>query len=377
MNINKYALGVICVVLTAFLWVFAALLIQDLQQNDNVQPFFLTYFEMSLYIVYFIPVLFRADFYLSFFSKSSSPTVRSQQSQISQSPPYMCALNPEELSNDSQNDIKSCERTEKFTKREFLLFTLAFSMLIFTANFLYCCSLSSTSIATNTILSSSSSLWTLIFARIFLKTPFSLTSVLGVCFAVIGQILVIQTGSSDQKNYVYGVIFALLAAVLFGMYTITLRFGLKGKKEPPMHFILAASGAWILLLLWPGILILDWTGLQPFSWPSGNAWISLIINALLGTVVSDLFWGLSVVLASPLVAAVGVSLTIPLSMLIPSNDDRTWIYFSGAALVLLGFVLVSITPQNEDKDKEDMEQSATPEQEEGERKQEEDEPLLG
>ncbi len=101
------------------------------------------------------------------------------------------------------------------------------------------------------------------------------------------------------------------------------------------------------LLFWPLGLVLHATGVEPFGWPSGPALGVLFANGLVGTVLSDYLWVLAVLLVSPVVATVGLSLTIPLAMLADSllNPAERFnaLYVVGAALTLLGFVFVNTT----------------------------------
>jgi len=56
-------------------------------------------------------------------------------------------------------------------------------------------------------------------------------------------------------------------------------------------------------------------GVEPFSMPSKATLGLLTANGLIGTVVSDYLWARSVLLLSPLISTLGLSLTIPCSML--------------------------------------------------------------
>jgi len=75
--------------------------------------------------------------------------------------------------------------------------------------------------------------------------------------------------------------------------------------------------------------------------------LSLSLNGLFGTVVSDLVWSFVVLFASALVATLGLSLTIPLAMISDAifgkQQGFTARFFGGSALVLAGFTLVNIT----------------------------------
>lgn len=49
-------------------------------------------------------------------------------------------------------------------------------------------------------------------------------------------------------------------------------------------------GLFNLLLLWPGFLLLHYTGFEAFELPSQMVWTYILINGLIGTVVSEFLW---------------------------------------------------------------------------------------
>ena len=97
--------------------------------------------------------------------------------------------------------------------------------------------------------------------------------------------------------------------------------------------------------MWPFGFLLNFIGLEPFAFPSGQVWLYLTVNGLVGTVLSDYLWLLSVLLTSPLVSTVGLSLSIPLAMItdvIIKGKSFTFLYFLGTVLVVGGFMLVNM-----------------------------------
>ena len=82
------------------------------------------------------------------------------------------------------------------------------------------------------------------------------------------------------------------------------------------------------------------------------------VNSLT-SLVSDICWAYSMLLTSPLVTTVGLSLTIPLSLIgqmIEYSQNRGVLYWLGACIVLLAFVFINYESthsngENADKEK--------------------------
>lgn len=71
----------------------------------------------------------------------------------------------------------------------------------------------------------------------------------------------------------------------------------------------------------------------------------IVLNGFCDNVFSDYLWARAVVLTSPTVATIGMSVTIPLAMasdFLLGKQAPTPVSLGGASLVVVGFVLVNI-----------------------------------
>jgi len=105
-------------------------------------------------------------------------------------------------------------------------------------------------------------------------------------------------------------------------------------------------------MLFPFIIVLDLLNIEKFVIPSNSIILSLLINGLIGTVLSDLLWSYSIFFTSPTVATVGLSLTIPLAIFtdrLLHHSNFTIIYVGGAVLVLSSFLIVNLTSKEKEK----------------------------
>jgi len=98
------------------------------------------------------------------------------------------------------------------------------------------------------------------------------------------------------------------------------------------------------IVFFPVLVILSLSHAEPFSFPNKMVLLYLSVNAFIGTVLSDFIWLWSVLLTTPLIATLGLSLTTVLAMLVDffaRHKDFSFLYLIGAMLVLTGFFIVN------------------------------------
>jgi solute carrier family 35 protein F5 len=85
--------------------------------------------------------------------------------------------------------------------------------------------------------------------------------------------------------------------------------------------------------------------------PTGRIWAVIIANSL-ASFVSDISWAYAMLLTTPLVVTVGLSLTIPLSLIgemIQYQQYASIIYWIGAAVVFVSFLFVNHESREEEE----------------------------
>ena len=118
------------------------------------------------------------------------------------------------------------------------------------------------------------------------------------------------------------------------------------------HF-LGMVGLFNFVLIIPLFFIFNATGYETFEWPNREAILSMTLNAIIGTVISDYCWAKSVVLLGPLMTTLGIALTIPVSMVVDSfysHKHFSWMYYLGTVLIAGSFTGFSIKDYFETKD---------------------------
>lgn len=290
--------GFILLGFNVVLWVGSSTLIQTILTNENFnKPFFLTYFSTSIFTLYFVDVFRRRK----------------------------------EIKSGKLPGLKA---TFKISAK--------FTLLWFIANYFYNLSLVYTSIASSNIISSTSSVSTFLLSIVLIKTKPDLVKFIAVFFSFGGSAMIGIVGASYSGSTVEGDIFAFIGAVVYGLYCVFIT--ITGDKVDLVHMF-AFVGIINLVGLMPMFVVLNYTGIELFEFPSGEVLGFLFLNAVFGTVLSSLTWGYSVKLLNPTLATVGTALTIPLSMVVDFilyGYTYSWLYFVGTALVVLGFIIMAL-----------------------------------
>ena len=165
---------------------------------------------------------------------------------------------------------------EKLSFRETTALSLEFCMLWFFANYFASACLEFTSVGSATILSSTSSVWTLVFCAAFRVEAFTVRKLAGVTASMAGIVLISTvdlTGASDHDRGTFpektaaqtavGDLMAFLSAVVYGMYVTVMKRRVGNEDKVDMKLFFGMVGVWNLLLLWPIFFILHWTGIEP------------------------------------------------------------------------------------------------------------------
>uniref|UniRef100_A0A667ZPB8 Solute carrier family 35 member F5 n=1 Tax=Myripristis murdjan TaxID=586833 RepID=A0A667ZPB8_9TELE len=237
----------------------------------------------------------------------------------------------------------------KLTVTDVAKISFFFCFVWFLANLSYQEALSDTQVAIVNILSSTSGLFTLILAAIFPSNSsdrFTLSKLLAVALSMGGVALVSFSSmdGADGKGII-GSLWSLAGAALYAVYIVMIkrRVDREDKLDIPMFF--GFVGLFNLLLLWPGFLLLHYTGFEAFELPSQLVWTYILINGLIGTVLSEFLWLWGCFLTSSLIGTLALSLTIPLSIMADICMQKvrfSWLFFAGAIPVFLSFFIATL-----------------------------------
>jgi solute carrier family 35 protein F5 len=289
------------------------------------------------------------------------------------------------------------DQDELAADREAWRAALRCSALWFGAQWLFNISLSLTSVTVNTVLSSSSSIFTFALSMIALREPYSRAKAAALAACVAGTVIVTLSdarsgedgsspvpspspspgppspspspaplgltgttgrgsslsalfdGASGGSNPLAGLagdVACLLSAVLYAGYTVTLRAALPDDEEAELEAffgyvgLLCSCGGFPLVA--GAVLLGRW---HPLSTPL-SAYGLILLEGILDYALSDYLWARAVLLLGPTLATMGLSAQIPVAAAAELITGRaSWARSPGAlvstlvgtALILAGF----------------------------------------
>jgi solute carrier family 35 protein F5 len=290
--------------------------------NTYSKPFFVTYVNSSFFVLPLIPMVLRKmyqdpselatlrELLPARFRGSTSYTpleandTEESDAFLKPSPPQRAqgilrTGSPSEsmdLEDDPvQSQVLSVNRMseEKLTLVETARLSLEFCLLWFAANYFMAACLEYTTVASSTILTSTSSIWTLLIGTLWGVEIFTLKKLLGVLASLAGIMLISSvdlSGSNDKnrgsfphktvKEIAVGDAMAFVSAILYGVYAVVMkkRMGNEGRVNMPMFF--GMVGLLNLILLWPGFFVLHFIGMERFELPPGGRVLTIILVSL-------------------------------------------------------------------------------------------------
>lgn len=231
--------------------------------------------------------------------KPDSPRLQFQQSSNNTLP----ADSPALLINDEHMQMQSSQVLSTrsirsvvlppLTMRETARLSLEFCFLWFLANYFVAACLSHTTVASSTILTSTSSIFTLLFGTLFGVELFTIKKLLGVLASLAGIVLISTvdlSGSSDEnrgsfphksvRQIAIGDGMALLSALLYGVYAVMMKSRIGDERRISMPLFFGLVGAFNVCLTWPGFIILHFTGVEAFELPPTGRVLAIVLVCL-------------------------------------------------------------------------------------------------
>ncbi|EQL28844.1 integral membrane protein [Blastomyces gilchristii SLH14081] len=385
LGIARRTLGIILLLIVVVLWTTSNFLASTIFSDDTYsKPFFVTYVNTTFFIVPLLSILGHRLFRIWRAGKlSKDTTFRALLEQLDshgaahEYRPFLAADDDVSAPGDSvpgeryqrvlqaddgalgdDDDDKMDAPPERLGFKATAKLSLEFCLVWFMANYFAAACLQFTTVGSTTILTSTSGVWTLIFGAVLGVEKFTIRKAFGVFASLTGIVLISRvdlSGANNDENrgsfphksateIAIGDAMAAFSAILYGVYTIVMKKQVGDESRVNMALFFGLVGFINTVLLWPCMIILHVAGWETFELPhTGRIWLIVIVNSLT-SLVSDILWAYAMLLTTPLVVTVGLSLTIPLSLVAQifiQGQYSSALYWLGAAIVFCSFLVVN------------------------------------
>ena len=250
------------------------------------KPFFLLYVNISMFAFALIPMGIRHVMQCGW--PASKRQLVEAWYEIRQGRSYQKVatiddedeMAGESLLVDDTGSIEINNKSEALSLAETFWLSLEFSMLWFAANYFASACLEYTSVGSVTILTSTSSIWTLIFCALAGVEGFTVRKLLGVLASLAGVVLISSldmSGASDEMRgdfpeksrteIAIGDAMAFFSAIVYGVYVTVMKKRAVDEDRMNMTLFFGIVGVLNLIFLWPLFIILHVTGIETVSDP--------------------------------------------------------------------------------------------------------------
>ncbi|KAF8349965.1 vacuolar membrane protein [Amanita rubescens] len=352
---RNFISGVVILLIVVFLWTASNFVTQNLYKDGYEKPFLVTYLNTSSFVLYLLP--YYVSKHRDLWPLSSSSGLRHEYQSLNTTAEGNEEAFPEPTASNAPVQEVGEPRVDlpPLTTKQTAHLALVFCFLWFVANWTLDAALDYTTVASATILSSTSGFFTLGIGRLLRVEVLTRTKILSVVVSFFGVVLVYLSDSGRKRSTsgitvnqpnrpVLGDFLALVSAVFYALYVILLKIRIGSESRINMKLFFGFVGLFNILLAWPVGLFLHVIGAEVFEWPTSmNEVLALLINMGI-TVSSDFLYVIAMLRTTPLVVTVGLSLTIPFSIVgdIMLGHSIHVQVILGAMLIMSSFVAVGL-----------------------------------
>lgn len=368
---KNFQLGVIFLIIAIVTWLTGLELVNSvLKGNEFGKPWFLAFLTGSCFMFNFIPEVVsifkcllcflandQAGFSLDSPASDIEPMMESNVTTI--------GLNPFEKPD------SHLEAPIPLTGREILELSALLSVVYYSYNVLIMLALQYTSASNQTVLGSTTTMFTL-FVGVYLNVDrFTLKKVVCVATSLAGVVLInvseSQVGENDDNKYkprnpALGNLLAFLGAFSYALYLLIMKVKCgTGKKTTNERKLFGWVGVCTFIMGIPLLAMVHYLGIEKFMLPPSWEIFGMVFVNSVFSVLSDYVTILAMLLTSPLVTSLALTSSIPITIFVDfvilhvtggnsdSSTSMLLLYGFGVLSILISVILINIniTSENE------------------------------
>ncbi|KAJ1644277.1 hypothetical protein J3B02_001959 [Coemansia erecta] len=256
-----------------------------------------------------------------------------------------------------------------------LLLTVLLAGLLNASAYLWYVAVGFTSMSKVTAIYNMSCFFAYLFSILLLHDRVRVAKCAAVAISIVGVVFMTLTDSDadaqalspEQQSAVHrqeliGDLLSLLCACGIGLYQVLYKkYAVPRDFHSLYHvnFMTTLLGLATFVLYWVPVPLLSITGIERFHWPNSKQLGYIVANALFGVAYNGGFM-IALALTSPLFAAIGVMLTIPVMAVVDmvvQGQVLAWNVFVGGGSILVGFFILTFAEYRETVDKAQADES--------------------
>ena len=326
-EIRKFKLGVLFLVVAISSWIFGLELLNAVLKGDEYQkPWMFSYITGSCFALNLIP-----DFFSSY--RNQKP---------------------------AENELNGRETT---------ILAIIIAIIYYFYNLFVMLALQYTSASNQTVLSSTTSIFTLFIGMLLGIETFNLQKLACIIISFAGVVLInwSESGLSKDsgnkfvpKNPRLGNALAVLGALMYAFYMIVMKVRCgTGSRTVNERRMFGIVGAVTLVFGIPVLFIVHMFDIERFELPPNNTVSSMILINGVFSVISDYTTILAMLLTSPVVTSLSLSSSIPITIFIdkiimwvtdaPASKSGHVMYYFGICSILLSVLLINVNLTTENQ----------------------------
>lgn len=364
-EVNNFRLGLFFLFIAITTWIIGLEVVSSVLKGDTYQkPVLCAYLAGSCFTFNLIPEFFQGiKTVFTVGLRGFNFTPGNEENVIDDE--------SDDENDDESQKVDHLEAPIPLTTREIIKLSFQISIIYFVYNIFGLSALKYTSVSNLTVLSSTTSIFTLVVGRLLHIDSFSIKKVFCIVSSFTGILLInisdAKIGANEggdnkyiPKNPLFGNILAICAASMYAFYLIIMKVSCgTGERATDERKLFGYVGLFSLILGIPIIYISNITGFEPFEFPPPNNTILIMVltNAFF-TYISDYFTILALLLTTPLITSLTLTSAVPITIFIDylilkfsgdSSSGTSTTYFIGIISILVSVVLININASTENE----------------------------